>query len=342
MATVSHGASAPVVRYNFNTVPLACYEHEGDLWMPGEDVGRALGYGDARSAVKKLYQRNKTELDRYSMIMMLDSGNSMPQGVVEEQKRVPAGPDWGPQVPENDSEEEPAGPAEGAAGSVQRRRIRVFNEEGVMILTMLSNQPKAAEFRAWAVKILKAYRHGELALTQPASRENLLITCIKEARFANPVAIHTLIERFGYPESIRPACLADVHRRAARDTSRAPGLVDWFIDSVLPRLAGEIRGEPGPILAEVRKKPPGIRNWRERTVAGAVWTLEHRAPDLYRFAVRLGAEEEVDVDIGTQLFTRWMGWSASRIEAHGWTRTQHHATKGWPVYHLSLAEVNHG
>ncbi|ERS04811.1 hypothetical protein Q673_06235 [Marinobacter sp. EN3] len=47
------------------------------------------------------------------------------------------------------------------------RPSRLFNEEGVMIITMLSRQPKAAEFRRWAVQVLKAYRHGLLAPALP-------------------------------------------------------------------------------------------------------------------------------------------------------------------------------
>lgn len=48
-------------------------------------------------------------------------------------------------------------------GDSQRRDSRLYNEEGVMVITMLSRQPKAAEFRRWAVKVLKSYRKGELA-----------------------------------------------------------------------------------------------------------------------------------------------------------------------------------
>jgi len=39
---------------------------------------------------------------------------------------------------------------------------RVYNEEGVMMVCFFSKQPKAAQFRKWAVKILKAYRNQEL------------------------------------------------------------------------------------------------------------------------------------------------------------------------------------
>lgn len=39
---------------------------------------------------------------------------------------------------------------------------RFYNEEGVMLVGMFSKQPKATQFRKWAVKILKAYRRGGL------------------------------------------------------------------------------------------------------------------------------------------------------------------------------------
>jgi hypothetical protein len=43
---------------------------------------------------------------------------------------------------------------------------RVFNEKGVMLITMFSKQPKAAEFRRWAIDILSHYRAGRLAPVQ--------------------------------------------------------------------------------------------------------------------------------------------------------------------------------
>lgn len=36
--------------------------------------------------------------------------------------------------------------------------MRVYNEEGVMMLAFFSKQPKAAAFRKWAVSVLKSYR----------------------------------------------------------------------------------------------------------------------------------------------------------------------------------------
>ncbi|MBL8303186.1 MAG: helix-turn-helix domain-containing protein [Ideonella sp.] len=45
----------------------------------------------------------------------------------------------------------------------KERDTRVFNEEGVMLLAMASRQPRARAFRRWAVRVLRAYRHGQFA-----------------------------------------------------------------------------------------------------------------------------------------------------------------------------------
>lgn len=64
---------------------------------------------------------------------------------------------------------------------------RIFNEEGVMIITMLSRQPKAREFRRWAVKVLKAYRRGDpLEPPQPPRMGRVDAALLREYRLTNP------------------------------------------------------------------------------------------------------------------------------------------------------------
>ena len=46
----------------------------------------------------------------------------------------------------------------------KEREIRVYNEEGVIIITFLSKQPKAVEFRRWAAGVLKRLRQGQLSV----------------------------------------------------------------------------------------------------------------------------------------------------------------------------------
>lgn len=51
---------------------------------------------------------------------------------------------------------------------------RIFTEDGIYEVTMLSTKPKAREFRAWVRKILKALRKGEATLTVPTPNKDEL------------------------------------------------------------------------------------------------------------------------------------------------------------------------
>jgi prophage antirepressor-like protein len=62
-------------------------------------------------------------------------------------------------------------------------KTRLYNEEGVMIITMLSRQPKAMEFRSWAVNILKTYRQGQF---QSAKKISVYISEIPEGMIQIP------------------------------------------------------------------------------------------------------------------------------------------------------------
>lgn len=192
--------------------------------MRGEDVGRALEYADPRDSIKKLYRRNAEELDCYSVVLKLPVSDKAPPrevqngpaGIDTQRNIEGCGDSVSPQVGVNQPESQVADEFDGnASGITQLRGVRVFNEEGVMILTMLSSQPKARQFRAWAVKILKSYRHGELAFQgSSAKRDRLFELCIREARLGNAVAVRALIDRFGFPESIRDELRGEFDYRA--------------------------------------------------------------------------------------------------------------------------------
>ena len=49
-------------------------------------------------------------------------------------------------------------------GQMAKRETRIFTEDGIYEITMLSGQPKAKEFRAWIRGILKALRSGKAKL----------------------------------------------------------------------------------------------------------------------------------------------------------------------------------
>lgn len=321
----------------------------------------ALEYIDPRDAIKKLYRRNIKELRQYSTLVKLpvSYGHAGTLEGENVQETPPCGDNLSPHGGEIDSKTGHAGTLEGydddenkaaiaeinPEGETRLRSVRIFNEEGVMILTMLSSQPKAAEFRAWAVKILKAYRHGNLVLANPLAREHLLETCIKESRFGSPAAVHVLIEHFGFPATLRRDINRDLIRRASRLPAKEPELLDWFLDTFLPRLRDEIEGTPGEILAGIRNRPPYYTNWGEMAVEGALWCLRHRPSDLFTFVCPLAEAEGVETDISSQLFTRWLSYNSARLKSGGWARVEHSRTQGWNVFRLMLVDgtgVHHG
>ncbi|AWL12775.1 hypothetical protein HMF8227_02323 [Saliniradius amylolyticus] len=167
-----------VVNKEFNGQSVTLIPHQGDLWMTMEMIGQALEYADPRKAVHKLYERNKEELNEYSTVVRLTT----------------------------------------VEGDIDKRRnVRVFNEEGVMVLSMLSGQPKAAAFRRWAVQVLKAYRHQQLTLSNsvPVEHDKFLEKMVIEAGKRNPYARTILQERYGLQPSLLatvecPECFATV------------------------------------------------------------------------------------------------------------------------------------
>lgn len=150
-------------QHKFGDLTVQLIPYDGDFWVTGEAVGVALEYPDPLRGVSKVFQRNRERLEKHSTLVKLTT-------------------------------------VEG--GIAKLRAVRVFNEEGVMIITMLSRQPKAVEFQDWAVQILKAYRHGELALSGAGERDHLLELCLRESGRGNVAALHTLVTRYGYPQTM--------------------------------------------------------------------------------------------------------------------------------------------
>lgn len=115
--------------FQFDGIPVSVVDQNGEGWMIGEDIGKALDYNDPRDAINKIYERNRDDLEEYSVTVKLTATDG------------------------------------------KKYDMRVYNEEGVMMVGFFSKQPKAVAFRKWAVGILKAYRHNELAQQNQAYKE---------------------------------------------------------------------------------------------------------------------------------------------------------------------------
>lgn len=113
-----------MIATNFNDQALSVVQHGEDWWMTAEQIGQALGYSHPRQSITKIFNRHKDEFEKYSCEVKMTSHDHDGREVL--------------------------------------RDVRIFNEEGVMLLCMFSKQPIAKAFRQWAVDVLKAYRHGKL------------------------------------------------------------------------------------------------------------------------------------------------------------------------------------
>ncbi|OGG98979.1 MAG: hypothetical protein A2600_13795 [Candidatus Lambdaproteobacteria bacterium RIFOXYD1_FULL_56_27] len=140
----------PQPQQSFNGLAVEFIQHNSELWLTGEQIGRALEYSEPRKRIFDLYTRNQEELDRYSCVLNLRTQD--------------------------------------VNGHEQRREVRIFNEEGVMVLTMLSSQPKAAEFRKWAVQVIKGHRNAAPGFSIPKSLPEALEAYAAEIRAKETLA----------------------------------------------------------------------------------------------------------------------------------------------------------
>lgn len=113
----------------FNRVSCDFYQNEnGDVFMTIDQLARALEYAD-KNGIEQIISRNGYLKD-------VEFSTTHKLSVVEGKRQV-------------------------------RRDRRIFSEDGIYEVTMLSQQPKAREFRAFVRNTLKALRKGETILMQP-------------------------------------------------------------------------------------------------------------------------------------------------------------------------------
>ena len=111
----------------FGKVQTDIYENENhDMFMTARQLGECLGYSNPTLAINKLADRNEyIKSEEFSTIVSLVN--------VENGRRV-------------------------------KRKMRIFNEDGIYETTFLSGTDKALEFRCWVRKLLKSLRKGDLQL----------------------------------------------------------------------------------------------------------------------------------------------------------------------------------
>jgi prophage antirepressor-like protein len=164
---------------DFNGTQVPVIAHHGDAWMDSETVGAALGYANPRRSINKVFNDNKDELEAFSCVTDLVTHDH--------------------------------------DGREVKRQVRLYNEEGVMMLCFFSKQPVAKDFRCWAVGVLKQYRHGGLE-----RRDNADEVTISRAQF---VALSHAAEKMVLLEELRQAQKPNLVR-----SDRVAQLANWAIE----------------------------------------------------------------------------------------------------------------
>lgn len=128
---------------HFGEIEADIYSNGEEMFMTINQLAACLEYAD-KSGVEKIVQRNPYLKDsQFSGTDVL----SVPNG----------------------------------AKSFSNQETRIFTEDGIYEVTMLSKQPKAREFRAWIRGILKALRKGEAKIVPMTDYQKKVI----EARERN-------------------------------------------------------------------------------------------------------------------------------------------------------------
>ena len=127
---------------NFNGQTVQVLQHDGQLWLTADQVGRCLGYaaGNTGTGISNLYNRNADEFTGLDTCVI----NLMTQVQVQDTCSI------------NLIEQ----------GVGQTRATRIFSATGCNLLGFFSNTRRAKEFRMWAKQVLAG------AMTGMAGRDN--------------------------------------------------------------------------------------------------------------------------------------------------------------------------
>lgn len=195
-----------------------------------------------------------------------------------------------------------------------------------------SETPIADEIANQIIEVFIAFHDGKL-VEKTRERDHFLEMLIRESGKGNPVAVETLVSRYNYPVSIRAEVAKAVSYRkdAARPRTKAPELAAWFVEDLLPRLAGEVRGERGELYDMATREPFQVIDGKH-----ALFTIKVRTSDLLNAVQPLAVRDGVDVRISVRAFGVWLAQLDLDIREAGWVRALASKVHGNNFYEFAL------
>lgn len=126
--------SGGAVALQFQDATIQIITIDGERWVHGADIGRALGYKNPSVAIYNLFNRNADEFTE-SMSMLS-----------QVQDRYNQSGDAAPPLPNQ--------PGVESTGADQAREVRLFSARGAHLLAMFARTHVAKQFRQWALDVL--------------------------------------------------------------------------------------------------------------------------------------------------------------------------------------------
>lgn len=265
----------------FHDTTLRAVERDGQIWLTGPDIARALGYASDDS-VSRIFRRSRHEFTaEMSLTVKLT--------------------------------------VKGFGNGNSQKEVRVFSLRGAHLLAMFARTPVAAEFRRWVLDLLDKETNPQENADRPNTQKIPNPQNLREARFllsfdddgkpvTSPVAddvcfvvpsressLATLIGEYLPPEMLpvvlrltteRIQAYYNVARRRAPDGS--PKL---FAEAAAP--APDEVSEAGRILRSARQDlkaaapaPTLVRAWKDPDAAEALLkSMRFRGDEMYKHEV---------------------------------------------------------
>lgn len=123
----------------------------------------------------------------------------------------------------------------------KRYDTRIFTEDGIYEVTMLSKQPKALEFRHFVRQLLKGLRKGEITIAQPTTK-------LQDELEAVLIGVKFIADDLRVADSSRLGMYHKAHEQLGLPTSQLP----QYVDEEVTRSATDLLKQYGKPMSAIK------------------------------------------------------------------------------------------
>lgn len=219
-----------VTSEKFGEVPCAFYQQDGsdEVLLTREQIGTALEYSDPRNSIMKIHNRHKERLDKYSVVVPIEGGDSL------------------------------SPPSRRSDGGEQETVL--YTRKGVMEICRWSKQPKADAFMdfVWDIadklikgeaKVIPAQQPATPAMEEWASRVERISDNLDDiSRRLSTVERSTSFSNYYLRLQARSGYDRTWERRAIRNVKAIASYIGMDEKSLLRKIYREMESRYGIVL----------------------------------------------------------------------------------------------